>query len=481
MKTVIWWIRRDLRLTDNQALHAALQAADAVVPLFILDDNILNSAYVGDKQVAFMFAGLQTLAEDLEKLGSALILRRGDPPVELMKVVAETGASAVYAERANSPYAKTRDEAVAAMVDLHLTAGVSIQAPWEVLKKDNTPYTVFTPYKKRWYALLKPEHRAVLPAPDRVPAPAEMPESLMLPSAPELAQPLRYVAGEAAAQAMLRDFVSRTTQGVPALVQYDDQRDFPSIDGTSSLSGHLRFGMLSVRQAANAALDIIQQPQLSKVQRDNASVWVSELIWRDFYMSILHHFPHVYAGNFRADYDKIDWRNDEAEYQAWCEGRTGYPIVDAAMRQLVQTGWMHNRARMIVASFLVKDLLIDWRWGEKFFMQHLIDGDPAANNGGWQWAAGTGTDAAPYFRIFNPMSQSKKFDANGDYIRQYVPELAKVPKKYIHAPWEMPPLEQTLAKCQIGQDYPKPIVDHKMARERTLAAYKASKEAMKAN
>ncbi len=479
MTTAIWWIRRDLRLTDNQALHAALAAADHVIPLFILDDNILESEYVGDKQVAFMFSGLAKLDADLQARGSKLILRRGDPPVELMKVVAETGATVVFAERANSPYAKTRDNAVSALVDLTLTAGVSIQAPWEVLKKDETPYTVYTPYKKRWFAMLKTEHRMVLPAPENVPAPNEMPMSLALPVVPELDLPLRYVAGEQAAQEMLNHFIGRKTSGVPALVHYDDQRDFPNVDGTSSLSAHLRFGMLSVRQAANAALDLIQAPQTTKQQRDNASVWLSELIWRDFYMSILYHFPHVNDGNFRADYNKIDWRNDAAEYEAWCAGQTGYPIVDAAMRQLVQTGWMHNRARMIVASFLVKDLLIDWRWGERFFMQHLIDGDPAANNGGWQWAAGTGTDAAPYFRIFNPMSQSKKFDANGDYIRQYVPELAKVPKKYIHAPWEMPPLEQTLASCQIGVDYPKPIVDHKLARERTLAAYKASKEAMK--
>ncbi len=474
MKTVIWWIRRDLRLTDNQALDAALHNAEAIIPVFVLDDKILASDYVGNKQVAFMLAGLQALDDALQARGNRLIVRRGDPVAELRQLVEETGATAIYAERANSPYAKQRDAAVAEFAALTLTAGISIQEPWDVLKKDGTPYTVFTPYKKRWYALLKPEQRAVLDAPAHIPAPDGHIESLPLPASPALAQPLQYVSGAARAQALLTQFVAAEQRDAPALCFYDEQRDLPSVDGTSSLSAYLRFGMLSARQAADAGLKRIQSAK-SKAERENASVWVSELIWRDFYMSILYHFPHVIDGNFRPDYDYIDWRNDTTEFAAWCAGKTGYPIVDAAMRQLVQTGWMHNRARMIVASFLVKDLLIDWRWGEKFFMQHLIDGDPAANNGGWQWAAGTGTDAAPYFRIFNPMSQSKKFDGNGDYIRRYVPELANVPKKYIHAPWEMPPLEQALAKVEIGTDYPAPIVDHKLARLRTLDAYKASK------
>jgi deoxyribodipyrimidine photo-lyase len=205
-------------------------------------------------------------------------------------------------------------------------------------------------------------------------------------------------------------------------------------------------------------------------------MWLTELIWREFYVAILYHFPHVRSGSFQRQYDRIAWDNDPAAFAAWCEGRTGVPIVDAAMRQLVQTGWMHNRSRMIVASFLVKDLLIDWRWGERFFMQQLVDGDPAANNGGWQWTAGTGTDAAPYFRIFNPVTQGQKFDPDGQYVRQWVPELANVPAKFIHEPWKLPSSDQRRAGCVVGQDYPAPILDHAWARERTLTAYAQAKE-----
>ena len=239
---------------------------------------------------------------------------------------------------------------------------------------------------------------------------------------------------------------------------------------------YLRFGMISARQAVATAVSCLENAS-SKAARQGAETWLSELIWREFSSHILAHFPHVLRGNFRPEYDGIAWRNDEAEFRAWSNGRTGYPLVDAAMRQLTTTGWMHNRARMVVASFLVKDLLIDWRWGEKFFMQHLLDGDPAANNGGWQWAAGTGTDAAPYFRIFNPTAQAKKFDPDGRYIRKWLPELADVPQKFIHEPWQMPESVQNSSSCRIGQEYPAPIVAHHEARERTLAAYKNAREA----
>ena len=228
--------------------------------------------------------------------------------------------------------------------------------------------------------------------------------------------------------------------------------------------------MLSARQAARAAYQLLNAPATDAGRR-GAEVWLNELIWREFYASILYHFPNVRREAFQPQLRAIPWSNDATAFAAWCEGRTGYPIVDAAMRQLVQTGWMHNRARMIVASFLVKDLLIDWRWGERFFMQHLVDGDPASNNGGWQWTAGVGTDAAPYFRIFNPILQGEKFDPHGDFVRRWVPELARVPARFMQRPWEMTPLEQRQAGCLLGQDYPLPIVDHGAARERTLAAY----------
>jgi deoxyribodipyrimidine photo-lyase len=238
------------------------------------------------------------------------------------------------------------------------------------------------------------------------------------------------------------------------------------------LSPYLRFGMLSARQALAAAKQAEQMAR-GELARRGVETWINELIWREFYVAILFHFPFVRQEAFRPALRGIPWINDPEDFAAWSEGRTGYPVVDAAMRQLVQTGWMHNRARMITASFLTKDLLVDWRWGERYFMQHLVDGDPAANNGGWQWTAGTGTDAAPYFRVFNPILQSMKFDPNGDYIRCFVPELVNVPNEFIHHPWEMPADLQKRAGCVIGKDYPEPIVDHQLARERVLVAYKA--------
>ncbi len=255
-----------------------------------------------------------------------------------------------------------------------------------------------------------------------------------------------------------------------AIGRYDAARNRMDLEGTSQLSPYLRFGMVSARRAAVAARRAMDTPA-DPGARKGAETWYSELIWREFYMAILYHFPHVLEQAFREQYRAIPWRNDEAEFAAWCAGRTGFPVVDAAMRQLAATGWMHNRARMIVASFLVKDLLIDWRWGERFFMQHLVDGDPAANNGGWQWTAGVGTDAAPYFRIFNPALQGARFDPDGAYVRRWVPELTPVPAKYIHEPEGMSPALQAELGVVIGRDYPAPIVDHALARERTLAAY----------
>jgi deoxyribodipyrimidine photo-lyase len=261
----------------------------------------------------------------------------------------------------------------------------------------------------------------------------------------------------------------------PPVYTYAEARDRMDLDGTSRLSPYLRFGMLSARQAAVMA-GLARELAPDEKARRGVDTWLNELIWREFYQAILHHFPHVLERSFRPKLQAIPWDNDRTAFAAWCEGRTGYPVIDAAMRQLTHTGWMHNRARMIVASFLVKDLLIDWRWGERFFMQHLVDGDPAANNGGWQWTAGTGTDAAPYFRIFNPVTQGKKCDPQGGYVRRWVPELAQVPDRFIHEPWKMPAETQQSIGCVVGQDYPKPIVDHAWARERALAAYATAKQ-----
>ena len=292
-----------------------------------------------------------------------------------------------------------------------------------------------------------------------------------IPDTPRLPKTVPFPAGEQEGEQRLHMY----TKGDSAPIYgYTNRRDFPDMKGTSLLSPYLRFGMISARLATVAAQTAMRDG-VDEDARISAARWLSELIWRDFYISILYHFPSVRTDSFRSEYDRIAWSNNEADFDAWCAGQTGYPFIDAAMRQLVNIGWMHNRARMAVASFLVKDLLIDWRWGERWFMQQLIDGDPAANNGGWQWSAGTGTDAAPYFRIFNPISQGIKFDPAGAYVRQWVPELARAPDKFIHEPWKMPYREQVNARYKIGKDYPLPVVDHKEARQRTLAAYKAVK------
>ena len=464
MRVAIWWIRRDLRLADNPALTAALAMADQVIPLFILDPHLAQAPTTGAKRLAFLLDGLRSLDADLARRGSRLIFRQGDPQTVLADLVAAAGAGAVVAQADVSPYARRRDAAVAAHLPLQLTPGVTVFPSDVVTKADGSPYTVFTPFSRAWKAL--PPNLTPLPAPGRIPTPVDL-ASDRIPASPALPPDVPFEASEAEAQRRLRAFAD----GLQAPIRrYHELRDRPDLDGTSQLSPYLRFGLISPRQAAAAAYAILDGAT-DAAGRRGAEVWLNELIWREFNASILYHFPGVLRAAFRPELRSIPWDNNPELFAAWCEGRTGYPIVDAAMRQLVQTSWMHNRARMIVASFLVKDLLIDWRWGERFFMQHLVDGDPASNNGGWQWTAGVGTDAAPYFRIFNPVLQGEKFDPNGDFVRRWLPALAHVPAPFIHKPWMMTPLEQRQAGCVLGQDYPAPIVDHAAARERTLAAY----------
>ena len=464
MRVAIWWIRRDLRLADNPALTAALAMADQVIPLFILDPHLAQAPTTGAKRLAFLLDGLRSLDADLARRGSRLIFRQGDPQAVLADLVAAAGAGAIVAQADVSPYARRRDAAVAAHLPLQLTPGVTVFPSDVVTKADGSPYTVFTPFSRAWKAL--PPNLTPLPAPGRIPTPVDL-ASDRIPASPALPPDVPFEASEAEAQRRLRVFAD----GLQAPIRrYHEQRDRPDLDGTSQLSPYLRFGLITPRQAAAAAYAILDGAT-DAAGRRGAEVWLNELIWREFNASILYHFPGVLRAAFRPELRSIPWDNDPELFAAWREGRTGYPIVDAAMRQLVQTSWMHNRARMIVASFLVKDLLIDWRWGERFFMQHLVDGDPASNNGGWQWTAGVGTDAAPYFRIFNPVLQGEKFDPNGDFVRRWLPALAHVPAPFIHKPWMMTPLEQRQAGCVLGQDYPAPIVDHAAARERTLAAY----------
>jgi deoxyribodipyrimidine photo-lyase len=449
--TSIWWIRRDLRLTDNPALQSALEA-DSVIPVFILDPHLLSRP--APRRQAFLFNGLRALDAGLRQRGSYLVVRRGEPLEELRSLLAETGVSTIYAEEDYTPYATKRDSSIARELPLELILGQVIQHPEFIKKADGDPYTVYTPYSKKWKSLL-PESMDITPAPEHISTPTGI-RSEIIPDAPVSDL---FLAGEVEALKRLEKFVGRK------IFVYAENRNRMDLDGTSTLSPYIRFGMLGLRQAVHNAQQAIRSVEDAE-SRKGAEVWLNELIWREFYIQILYYFPRVSKTAFNASLSNISWRNDAGEFDAWTQGQTGYPIVDAAMRQLRETGWMHNRARMIVASFLVKDLLVNWQWGERWFMENLLDGDPAANNGGWQWTAGTGTDAAPYFRIFNPVLQSKKFDPNGDYIRKWVLELHELEEKEIHAPWES------------GVDvpgYPAPIVDHKFARERTLDAYKLSK------
>jgi deoxyribodipyrimidine photo-lyase len=479
---IIHWFRRDLRLSDNPALSTALRdGAGAVVPVFILDDTLLKSRRVGPARVIFLLDSLHALDAELRARGSRLIVRHGPPAAMLAQLIADTGADAVYCNRDYTPFARARDAAVeeqlnAGGVKVKTFQDLMIWEPDVLRTKTGQPYTVYTPYARQWRARIEAD-RAPISAESRLPAFAPVPESIEAPPIPtaedlgiESAQ-YRLQGGEQAGLERLRNFAR--LDNPHGIANYHQQRDLMAQPATSRLSAYLHLGCVSTRACLRAALQA--GDKATGEARNGVEGWIGELAWHDFYMQILYHFPYVLRGAFKREFDDIAWENDETLFAAWCEGRTGYPIVDAAMRQLNSEAWMHNRARMIVASFLVKDLLVDWRWGEEYFLQQLVDGDHAANNGGWQWVAGTGTDAQPYFRIFNPVSQGEKFDTQGDYVRRYVPELARVPNRYIHAPWTMPADEQRRAGVRIGHDYPAPIVDHAVQRARALAMYKQTR------
>lgn len=444
MKIGLFWFRCDLRLCDNVALHAATTEADVVVPVFIFDPRILTAADTGAPIVGFMLECLASLEKNIAAAGAMLIFRHGNVEQEMSALLRETKATDLYFNRDYEPEARKRDAAVEKLarslgVAVHSYKDGVLHEPEELLKADGEPYRVFTPYSRVWRSRPKD---AVLPAVKfRRPADFENPRSLPLPSAQELGFELKITlppAGERAGRDRLKQFVSDD------LFHYATRRDLPARDATSRLSPHLRLGTLSVRMVLAAVEKAAKEHPETGRETDT---FVTELIWREFYRQILWHYPHVEKGCFREEYNDLKWENDERLFAAWCDGRTGFPIVDAGMRQLNMTGWMHNRVRMIVAMFLTKDLLISWQWGERHFMQKLMDADLASNNGGWQWSASTGTDAQPYFRIFNPMSQARNFDPEGVYIRRYVPE------------------SDTLA-------YPAPIVDHARQRVKALALFK---------
>jgi deoxyribodipyrimidine photo-lyase len=463
MRTAIWWIRRDLRVSDNQALSAALDQADVVIPLFILDPHLLSSPSVGQPRLAFLFDGLRALNYELRKRGSALVIRRGDPLVVLHDLSSEIRPQQIVAEADLSPYARRRDERVMAELPLHLTHGLTVHSPEELVKSGGAPYTIFTPFRRKWQSL--PIGQKPLPAPEYLPASPVIP-TLGLPASPAQPADSSFVAGEAQAQKQLYTFIETR------LNHYAKDRDRLDLESTSRLSPYLRFGMLSARQVNWAVHKAYLEAQ-GATEQLGAEAWLNELIWREFFIAVLYHFPFIRQKAFRQEMRGIQWVKDASGLADWQEGHTGYPIVDAAMRQLNATGWMSNRARMISASFLTKDLLVDWRKGERYFMQHLVDGDPSANNGGWQWVAGTGTDAAPYFRVFNPVLQGIKFDPSGNFIRHWLPELRTVPNQFIHRPWSMPKIVQDKVGCMIGKDYPAPIIDHVFARRRALEVYRA--------
>ncbi|WP_338871247.1 deoxyribodipyrimidine photo-lyase [Spirosoma sp. SC4-14] len=423
------WLRRDLRLHDNAALYHALKSGRPVLPVFIFDRLILDQLDDRqDRRVEFLVQEIDRLRDELAELGSALVVRYGNPIDVWKELLEQYNVGDVFANHDYEVYAKERDKAISELLaergtGFHSSKDQAIFERNEVLTGSGSPYTVFTPYSRNWYSKLTPFYLKPYPT-ERYKK--HFFKTTVLPT-PTLAEMNFKPLGE--------PFPARTVSA-KRLDSYKQTRDFPALEhGTSELGIHLRFGTISIRELARQAQDA------------NDRTFLNELCWRDFYFQVLDHFPHVETHSFRRDYDRIEWRNNEDEFEKWCRGETGYPIVDAGMRQLNSIGWMHNRVRMITASFLCKHLLIDWRWGEAYFARKLRDYDLSANNGGWQWAAGSGTDAAPYFRVFNPTLQAQKFDPKGDYIRQWVPE--------VNSP-----------------TYPQPMVEHSMARQRAIDVYK---------
>ncbi len=467
------WFRRDLRAEDHAALSHALAEAKAVYCIFVFDTEILDGLErKDDRRVEFIWHSLIELKSTLRRLGGDLHVLHGRARAEVPAFARSRNVEAVYVNHDYEPKAVARDEEVAERLaadqrSLHSFKDQVIFEKSEILNAQDNPYVVFTPYKRAWLARIDQRDTASHPVAAR--AKALSPEKA--PSVPGLESigfartnltDLGIPTGESGARLLFEDFLDR-------IGEYAERRDFPAMAGPSLLSVHLRFGTISIRELVRTAIALDADAKA----RGGAAVWLSELIWREFYFSILFHFPHVAESAFRREYDALKFDNQESHFHRWCDAATGYPLVDAAMRQLNSTGYMHNRLRMLSASFLVKDLHIDWRWGERYFAQKLNDFDLAANNGGWQWCASTGCDAQPYFRIFNPVTQSKKFDPEGRFIRMQLPELAGVPDKYIHEPWKMPPDIQRTSGCLIGQAYPAPIVDHAAARKKALAIYSA--------
>ncbi|MFN4092532.1 MAG: cryptochrome/photolyase family protein [Brevundimonas sp.] len=468
---VILWFRRDLRLADNPALNRAVEAGRPVLPVYIRDEgSTIRSA--GAASDWWLDKSLRALAADLGERGTQLVLRRGDSEAELRRLIGETGADTVFLNRLFEPDAFARDAGIAhglkaEGVECRGFNGSLLRTPGAVLNGSGLPYRVFTPFHR---ALLEQlEIPPPMPAPERIEGVSGV-ESDALdgwglhPRRPDWSGGFDWVPGEVGASGILADFV------VKALNNYSNGRDLPGVAGTSRLSPHLHFGEIAPwRAVARARASGAPPAEIEK--------FVAEIGWREFSAHLLAAFPQMVDQAFQPKYDAMPWRNDDAGFEAWTRGMTGYPIVDAGMRELWTTGFMHNRVRMIVASFLIKHLLIDWRRGENWFWDTLVDADLASNVQNWQWVAGSGADAAPYFRIFNPVTQGQKFDADGRYVRRWVPELARLPDKWLHAPWTAPAENLQGAGVTLGRSYPKPIVEHGLARDRALEALKGLADA----
>jgi deoxyribodipyrimidine photo-lyase len=455
---ILFWHRRDLRISDNIGLAAARKKSSRVVGVFCLDPNILEGDTIATARVTYMIGCLQELQQKYIQIGSQLLIVKGEPSQAIPALAEALKAKAIFWNLDVEPYSKQRDNKVKEALK---EKGILVETFWDqllhapekILTQSGNPYTVYTPFWKNWSQQFK-EFSAqnlenVKGLTDREIEIAKEVGVIDLPTAKDLGfiweNPLLLTPGETAAQERLTEFCDR------AIEDYQEQRNFPAIDGTSLLSAALKFGAIGIRTVWQAATNAYENSR-SDESRESIKTWQQELAWREFYQHCLYFFPQLSEGPYRENFQDFPWDNNEEHFQAWCEGRTGYPIVDAAMRQLNETGWMHNRCRMIVASFLTKDLIINWQWGEKYFMQKLYDGDLAANNGGWQWSASSGMDPKP-LRIFNPASQSQKFDPEGEYIRQWLPELSSVDSEYL-VTGKIPPLERD--RC----DYPQPIVDH---------------------
>ena len=422
----ICWFRRDLRIHDNNAFFQALSSDNSVVPLFIYDSDILdNLSNKEDTRLAFIHEQLTELNKILNQSGSSMYTAFGKPLEIFKKLEEEFDIKEIYCNKDYEPYAKQRDSEILAFAESNQIEFLSFKdqvifEESEIMKADGTPYTVYTPYSKLWKQSFFSQEIPKFPSEDNL---AKAIQNQKFP----------FLRIEEVGFKNIPSGIDAPSVDETIIKDYHNTRNIPSIQGTTKLSVHLRFGTVSVRQ-------------LAKVTQDLNETWLNELIWREFFMMILFHFPNVVSESFKAKYDRIEWRNNEEEFAAWCSGNTGYPIVDAGMRQLNETGWMHNRVRMVTASFLIKHLLVDWRWGEAYFAEKLIDYDLSANNGNWQWAAGSGCDSAPYFRIFNPTLQTKRFDPKLEYIRKWIPNY----------------------DSQIMPE----IVDHKFARERVLETFK---------